>query len=115
MGTAALKLKTDALVEAEATRPTTVEVVTCRPEENIFNFKIVFFSHRRGLQEGGWELAEAEADDIIFLNEVPVVVDQAEDLRGEGELEPGREEGKTDQDDVDQGEEDWQSQDELQH
>ena len=60
-------------------------------------------------------MAEAEADDIIFLNERPVVVDQAEDLRGEGELEPGREEGQTNQDDVDQGEQDVQSQDELQH
>ena len=48
-------------------------------------------------------MADAEADDIIFLNECPVVVDQAEDLRGEGELDPGSEEGQAHQDDVDQG------------
>ena len=89
IGTAALKLKTEALVEA--TKPTRVEVETCQPRKTDFNSKFVFYSHRGGLQKGGWKLADAEADDIIFLDELDVVVDQAEDLRSEGQVEPGGE------------------------
>ena len=48
-------------------------------------------------------MADAEADDIIFLDELDVVVDQAEDLRSEGQVEPGGEQGEADQDEVDQG------------
>ena len=60
-------------------------------------------------------MAETEAEDIIFLYELDVVVDQAEDLRGEGEVEPGSEEGEADQGEVDQGQQHYQSQAELQH
>ena len=48
-------------------------------------------------------MANTEADDIIFLDELDVVVDQTEDLRSEGEVDPGSEEGEADQDEVDQG------------
>ena len=60
-------------------------------------------------------MAETEAEDIIFLYELDVVVDQAEDLRGEGEVEPGSEDGEADQGEVDQGQQHYQSQAELQH
>ena len=55
------------------------------------------------MQEGGGELAETEAEDIVFLYEWRIVLHQAEDLGGEGEVDPGCEEGQADQDEIDQG------------
>ena len=55
------------------------------------------------MQEGSGELAEAEAEDIVFLNERRIVLHQAEDLGGEGEVDPGCEEDQADHDEIDQG------------
>ena len=45
-------------------------------------------------------MAEAESDDIIFLQERRIVADQTDDLRGDGEADPGSEESQVDQDEV---------------
>ena len=60
-------------------------------------------------------MAEAEPDDIIFLQERPIVADQTDGLLGEGEADPGSEEGQTHQEDVAQAQHQDQTQAELQH
>ena len=60
-------------------------------------------------------MAEAEPDDIIFLQERPIVADQTDGLLGESEADPGSEEGQTHQEDVAQAQHQDQTQAELQH
>ena len=67
------------------------------------------------MQEGRRQLADAEADDIIVLQERPIVLHQTEGLRGEGEADPGSEERQADEEEVAQHQDQHQAQAEPQH